>query len=516
MRSDFLFRRLVCLVAVVAAAMPFAPAPSSAAEFAEGMKAYESSDFAAARAVFLDLAELGDGPSQYNLGVMALKGEGVPEDRAEAAGWLLVARENGHDPTPRALDGLLSKLEPREREAAERIVFRFGRAALAGTVLPAPDRGSLEMRAPKLLESTPATDLLDTRELRAGLAVVEGVIGSDGRLRDAEVVFAAEAPQPGPAGTFSWRTNPSRRDSARALADGALRAVLHHRYEPARLHGETVPVNFRFTLRVTQVMSHDVFDPLYRESRIALGVPRAGRPAVSFDFGDRQPLVDDRLGQRLLAAARRGEPRAQLAVEVLRLTDREGVSPPGDHVLAAAQAGLPEAQLMLGTALARAGQSARALPWLERASRAGLPSARVRYGLALLESGGAPPEKVHDLLSRASEDDDPYSARHAMEALACSRTPGLRDPQAALAAAQRARLDDDDPLNLAALAAAQASAGDRAGAARSQRDAIARAKRLGWSVDEMEQRLAGYEAGRPCESPFLPRAGFPWHDPPWR
>ena len=41
------------------------------------------------------LAEQGDAIAQYNLGSMYATGDGVPEDRAEAARWFRLAAEQG-------------------------------------------------------------------------------------------------------------------------------------------------------------------------------------------------------------------------------------------------------------------------------------------------------------------------------------------------------------------------------------------------------------------------------------
>jgi hypothetical protein len=46
------------------------------ADFASALANYRAGKFAAAHAEFLELAELGDGPSQFNLGAMSLHGQG--------------------------------------------------------------------------------------------------------------------------------------------------------------------------------------------------------------------------------------------------------------------------------------------------------------------------------------------------------------------------------------------------------------------------------------------------------
>ena len=49
-------------------------------DFLKGLNAYHSGDFATALSEWKPLAEQGHSPSQYNLGFMHYKGEGVPQD----------------------------------------------------------------------------------------------------------------------------------------------------------------------------------------------------------------------------------------------------------------------------------------------------------------------------------------------------------------------------------------------------------------------------------------------------
>ena len=63
------------------------------ADFAEGLKAYESRDYATA----LRLLKADGGPdSCYVLGIMYYKGEGVTADKAEAVKWLRKAADKGN------------------------------------------------------------------------------------------------------------------------------------------------------------------------------------------------------------------------------------------------------------------------------------------------------------------------------------------------------------------------------------------------------------------------------------
>src|SRR5216684_6916578 len=62
----------------------------------DGLIAYERGDYAAALRLWRPPADRGDAAAQYNLGVMYLNGQGVPQDYAAAATWYLKAADQGY------------------------------------------------------------------------------------------------------------------------------------------------------------------------------------------------------------------------------------------------------------------------------------------------------------------------------------------------------------------------------------------------------------------------------------
>ena len=62
----------------------------------KGLKAYDAGDYSTALAEFTRLAHENNAVAQYNLGVMHLKGEGVPQDDEEAAKWFSILADAGH------------------------------------------------------------------------------------------------------------------------------------------------------------------------------------------------------------------------------------------------------------------------------------------------------------------------------------------------------------------------------------------------------------------------------------
>jgi TPR repeat protein len=109
------------------------------ADFQAALGKYQAGHYEAARAQFLALAEVGDCSSQFNLGAMALAGQGQPKDSGSAVGWLQAAAGNGCERlVGNKLAGLSARLSTEESRSAAAIVARYGREALqaAGCRLP--------------------------------------------------------------------------------------------------------------------------------------------------------------------------------------------------------------------------------------------------------------------------------------------------------------------------------------------------------------------------------------------
>ena len=70
----------------------------SCAETVEnGFEAYERGDFPNAVRMFRLVSEQGDSSAQYNLGMMYMEGEGVPQENIYAHVWFNIAASNGSD-----------------------------------------------------------------------------------------------------------------------------------------------------------------------------------------------------------------------------------------------------------------------------------------------------------------------------------------------------------------------------------------------------------------------------------
>ncbi len=73
------------------------------ADFDAGVAAYDSGDYETAFREFKTLAEQGNAHAQFNLGYMYHKGEGVPQDDAEAVKWFRMSADQGYAKAQNAL-----------------------------------------------------------------------------------------------------------------------------------------------------------------------------------------------------------------------------------------------------------------------------------------------------------------------------------------------------------------------------------------------------------------------------
>jgi len=67
------------------------------ADFSTGLDAYNKGDYNTAAKEWRTLADKGDAPSQFNLGLLYVDGHGVPQDYSEAAKWFERAASQGYE-----------------------------------------------------------------------------------------------------------------------------------------------------------------------------------------------------------------------------------------------------------------------------------------------------------------------------------------------------------------------------------------------------------------------------------
>jgi len=68
----------------------------NAQDFDKALAAAQAGNFETALKEWLPLAKQGNASAQYNLGIIYNKGEGVPQDSAEAVKWYRLAADQGY------------------------------------------------------------------------------------------------------------------------------------------------------------------------------------------------------------------------------------------------------------------------------------------------------------------------------------------------------------------------------------------------------------------------------------
>ena len=365
--------RVKLLWSVLATAAVAATVPAHA-DFATALKDYNEAHYDSARTQFLALAELGDCSSQFNLGAMALKGQGGAQDRGSGVGWLQAALSNGcRQQVGEKLPALSASLSPEQARAAAAILAQYGHDALQaqGAVNP-----SFECRGevPATVQTTPAPEYphLKAGESPEAIVITAFTIGVDGFARDPQVLLAV--PESG-------------------FPAAAVEAWLNSRFTPATRGGVAVESRLEAKLRFVGASGSLASSPVYKA---ALPAASAGDPAAQYLVG--------------LTANQ----DASLGIMLARS---------GQMLIDAARAGNADAQYWIATQ-ARAASAchpqANGLVWLRHAAEGGNAAAQADYATELLRAAPTAAQIVQarTLLERAIASDNYYARKHAVALLA--------------------------------------------------------------------------------------------------
>lgn len=128
-------------------------AAPAAADFYQGLKAYDQRNYTAAAQTWRRSAQQGDVRSQFRLGVLYEKGTGVRKDSVKAYYWYSIAQKRGNADAGLAAQLLKARMTKTQVAQATRMAaaFRPGRGQIAARVRPnqpdatpsAPPDGSL-------------------------------------------------------------------------------------------------------------------------------------------------------------------------------------------------------------------------------------------------------------------------------------------------------------------------------------------------------------------------------------
>jgi len=453
--------RSVCATLAVSALSSATPAH---ADFQAALREYSAGHYDLAHTQFLALAELGDCSSQFNLGAMALKGEGGPKDAGSGVGWLQAAAGNGCEKlVGNKVADLQTKLSADESRAAAGIVARYGRETLRTQGIVSPDfrcRGEAPARA--LQAPVPDYPHLAPGTHHSAIVITELTIGVDGLARDPEILLAVP-------------------ETEAAFPAAAIEAWLNSRFVPASRGG--VPVESR-------LQAQSLFVVQKRGALSGMEVYQSAR-------------------QRADA----GDPGAGYLVGLTATLDASLGIPPvraGELLLGSARDGDSRAQYWVGSQLRATvvcHSEANGAVWLRHAAEGGSASAQLMMAMDLLDGdpSAAQLAQARSLLERAATSDSFYVRKHVVALLAASPRDALRDPGTALTVSSQlaAGQIQSDPQMFEAIGAAYAASGDFRQASEQQQIAISKARELAWNTRVMKQRLTAYRDGRPWRGDLL-------------
>jgi uncharacterized protein len=442
-------------LAVVAAAAMLTTTLARA-DFQGALNDYNAGHYDVAHREFLALAELGDCSSQFNLGAMALKGQGGPADTASGVGWLQAAAGNGCEKLVGSkLTRLSAGLTADQSNAAGQIVSHYGHDALRAQGVVDPSFACQDLTPASVVSvPTPEYPRRAAATNRAGIVIATLTVSVDGHASDPEILLAE------PDASF---------------AAAAVEAWLYGHFAPAQHDGS--PVSAR--VQVKQLFTQKDGPPLgdsdpYRTARTAAD---AGDPAAAYLVGltaSNDPslgLAGPQATQMLLTAARGGGSQAQYWVGS-QLRSSAACHPGADGAV-----------------------------WLRHAADGGSAPARLALAADLLTGTAAAAQiaQARTLLQQAAAADDYYVRKHVAALLAGSPVSAVHDPALAQRVALKLAEGDiqTDPQMFEVLALVHAANGQFRDAVSRQESAIARARSLGWDTRAMADRLNSYRAARP-------------------
>jgi TPR repeat protein len=111
-----MLRVILLTLALTLSAVPVAAGPVEDAE-----AAYERGDYETAVQLLRPLGEQGDAKAQHSLGFLYAKGQGVPQDYAEAVKWYRMAVEQGNDDAKATRDIVAKNMTPEQLAEAQRL-----------------------------------------------------------------------------------------------------------------------------------------------------------------------------------------------------------------------------------------------------------------------------------------------------------------------------------------------------------------------------------------------------------
>lgn len=449
------------------------------ANLSAAVQTYKKGDYPHAFQDFLALARLGQPLAQLNVAYMYYAGQGTRPSAIHAYAWAVLAAENGQARGRKLAKQLLPTLAlaPGSRTIAGWIIAAYTPEALDRTLLPAFPKAGPRLKTggwfggglPRIFSIHDPKDCVPTRTRTAAYPpqadqmgiqerlLVRYTVMPDGTARFPRVIFGLPEP------------------SIDAAARTSVLMFKFARLPPGR-HSIQCTLEFQFVER----------------DRSAAEYPRLQEYLSHLR---REARNDDPRAEALYGTVLAGAPQLEGVRRAVFLW----------WLVKAAQAGEPLAQYEVGESL-QSGfggcvpDETKALRWLHLAAAQNQADAEVALAVRLLR--GAPDAAqmtaARKWLERAVAQGNVAGEMYLSALLAAAPQRALRNPARALRLEQNAYKGvDTAPTGYQIRAAAEAAEGDFTRAVRSEREAIGRARRLGWNLLPLKRRLALYRSGKP-------------------
>lgn len=455
------------LVAALAASLP------ARADLYSALATLKKGDYPSAFQQFLSLARLGQPLAQLDVAYMYSTGQGTTQSDIHAYAWAMLASRNGEAKGLELAQQLRPTLAlaPGSRRVAGWITADYTPQALERTLLPRPParahpqpgRLARMRRCLPVKFHAPQFPLREQLNGEQGRLIVAFTVLPDGTARLPHVLF--EAPLPDKS-DFDDLT----RDS-----------ILRSRFAP---RAGSAPIQCAIYYQFQQTsLFESAYSGLQSYLRQVRSRARAGDPMSEFVYGT------------MLT----GLPQLHSARD-------SGLA----WFVKAAQAGIPAAQFETGASLltgwgmsdlGSASDIRKGLRWLHLAAAQNDPDAEAL--LAQWQLRGTPEltavRQAVLWLDQAAAQDNEFGELYLSAVLAAWPQAAIRNPARALLLERKAFADGPgvDPTGLEIRAAAYAAEGHFKRAVRSEREALAKARDLRWSLTPLEQRLKRYRAREP-------------------
>jgi hypothetical protein len=136
-------------------------AASAHASFEDGLKAYNSGNFAVAAQDWRQDAQTGDPRAQFRLGQMYEQGRGVVQNRVQAHLWYNLAAAQGNEEAAQARDRLAKTMTPDQQAEAERLALAWKPIVSTASSVPAAPTASTPHDLYKAAEAGDVTKIRD-------------------------------------------------------------------------------------------------------------------------------------------------------------------------------------------------------------------------------------------------------------------------------------------------------------------------------------------------------------------